>query len=216
MKRIIMIGLVMLMAITLVSASDNNVKTGQVKDLNSTTGVSAEQQYTLAVLEDQFDSYRIGFSTEAPSSVETVPTAAADSVALAFPEGADYATLADSTTPDLYIYWQIVSSTKCSVSLSATALKNGDDDIPVSFKTALDDDGNGKHGTAVTDEVTATDGDVATTIGASLYTFEPETGKVKSEYGAQKLSIKTNSVSGHATGNYSGTLTLTIKADGTN
>ena len=203
MKRIMMVGLVMLLAGTMFAATNTPIK-GNVADTAS--GVSATQDYTLNL--GNVDNYEIGFSTTAVTAFNSQTTAPASSVELTVADGED---VGRNTNADLYVYWKIASADECYISLSATALKDpgSNDTIDTRFETELAGAGMG---TAVDSAVTISDTESAAVVSGSLYHFNPADGKIESKAGSQKISIETESLNGKTPGTYTGTITLTITA----
>ena len=203
MKRIMMIGLVMLLAGTMFAATNTPVK-GDVE--SATSGAPATQDYTLKL--GEVDSYEIGFSTTAVTTFKSQTTAPGSSVELTVADGED---VGRNTAADLYVYWKITSAEECYISLSATALKDfvSNDTIDTKFKTELAGE---NMGTAVDPVVTVSNTDSADPISDNLYHFEPADNKLESKAGSQKITIETESLNGKAPGEYNGTITLTITA----
>ena len=203
MKRIMMIGLVMLLAGTMFAVTNTPVK-GDVE--STTSGVSATQDYTLKL--GEVDSYEIGFSTTAVTEFKSQPTAPGSSVELTVADGED---VGRNTDANLYVYWKITSAEECYISLSATALKDpvSNDTIDTKFKTELADE---NMGTAVDPVVTVSNADSADSISDNLYHFAPAENKLGSKAGSQKIIIETESLNGKTPGVYNGTITLTITA----
>lgn len=203
MKRIMMIGLVMLLAGTMFAATNTPVK-GDVE--SATSGVSATQDYTLKL--GEVDSYEIGFSTTAVTAFNSQITAPSSSVELTVADGED---VGRNTAAGLYVYWKITSAEECYISLSATALKDpvSKDTIDTKFKTELAGE---NMGTAVDPVVTVSNTDSADPISDNLYHFAPAGNKLESKAGSQKITIETESLNGKTPGVYNGTITLTITA----
>ena len=208
MKRIIAIG-AMLLLVTSIFAVTSNPAKGGVADAGMTTdGKSATLDYTLNT--NALDSFEVGFSETPIKGAEDVPTTTNITRALTLEEGDDLKAI----NGDLYVYWKIISPTPCTVSLSATSLKLDDtNSIKATFSTSGDADDNGDFGTIVSSGVETNSTETPKKIG-DLLEFKTTTYADHQAVGSQKINIVTETLAGKAAGTYTGTITLTIKADG--
>ena len=207
MKRIMMIGLVMVVAVALYAAS---TATGDVASIG-VGGANATQDYTLTISSGDVDSFTIGFSKSAVTDVNAEVEGHDGDVALAIAEGNDYG---ENNPENLHIFWQIVSTTKCSIALSATSMKEAGGDILGATIETTPVEAGSANGDSVSGSVGESDSETAKSLG-TVYSFEPTEGKVFSAAGSQQVYIKTNSIASHVPDSaYRGTLTLTITADG--
>ena len=156
------------------------------------------------------DSFEVGFSETPIKGAEDVPTTTNITRALTLEEGDDLKAI----NGDLYVYWKIISPTPCTVSLSATSLKLDDtNSIKATFSTSGDADDNGYFGTIVSSGVETNSTETPKKIG-DLLEFKTTTYADHQAVGSQKINIVTETLAGKAAGTYTGTITLTIKADG--
>lgn len=208
MKRIIAIGAMLLLVTSIFAATSDPAKGGVGDEGMTTDGKSATLDYTLNT--KTLDSFEVGFSETPIKGAKDKPTTTNITQALTLKEGDDLKAI----NGDLYVYWKIISPTNCIVSLSATSLKKDDtNSIKATFSTSGNAGDNGDFGTLVSSGVETDSTETPKSIG-DLLEFDTTTYDDHQAVGSQKINIVTETLAGKAAGTYTGTITLTIKADG--
>ena len=215
MKKILMISIVLLLSAALFADSTAN---GKVSELSG-GGASATLNYSLNLL--TADTYNIGFSDTAIGKLSDVPEPSSD-ITLN-PENGVF-TVSNSS---VYVYWQILSSSNCTIKLEATSLvltpdneeivDSADKAISLTISTEAAGGEGASNGNPVPRGV-KTIGTDATTFTEikdgenSIFEFVP-TATNHQAAGSQKLTVTTDDFTSKVAGNYTAQLKLTIASN---
>ena len=115
----------------------------------------------------------------------------------------------------VYIYWQIQSSTPCTISLYASQMisENGNV-INVSLSTVAENSSsevfNVDNGVSLSGDMT----DFTSLSGGEVFAFTPMNENHNQAVGSQKVLIETENLDSVISDNYKGTMTLMIEGEG--
>lgn len=208
MRKILFIGLLILIIVSsgFAVAMTPIEGTGASGD-NTAIGKSAQIKYTLNP--EATDSIKVGFSTAVVSDFSDVTALAESEIAMNVPEGSFYAELTD-----IYVFWQIASSTNIDIVLSATDMSDGSEPVNyINVEKLTTANGGGSGGANLT--LTRNSGTSAGQSTLSGTVLDYNASKVSNRCAGSKLiTVQTENISGKTGSGYSGFLKVEIKAEG--